>query len=75
MKAFSKEAVNKISISSISYEVCSEIVGEARHHKLKIQEVPIQTIYTEYSRAKGQNILNAVNIFTRLISLKMGKRR
>ena len=75
MKAFSKEAVNKINISSISYEVCSEIVGEARHYRLRIQEVPIQTIYTKYSRVKGQNIFNAVDIVTRLISLRMGKRR
>jgi glycosyltransferase involved in cell wall biosynthesis len=75
MKAFSKEAIDKIRIDSISYEVCSEIIGEAHHHKLKIQEVPIKTIYTEYSRIKGQNSLNAINIFTRLISLKIGKGR
>jgi len=75
MKAFSKEAINKIRIDAISYEVCSEIIGEVRHHKLKFQEVPIKTIYTEYSKVKGQDIFNAANIFTRLISLKIGKRR
>jgi glycosyltransferase involved in cell wall biosynthesis len=75
MKAFSREAVGKMNINSVSYEVCSEIVGEARHHRLKIQEVPIKTIYTEYSRQKGQNIFNAVNIFTKLVSLRIGKRR
>jgi len=75
MKAFSKEAINKIRINSISYEVCSEIIGEICHHKLTIQEVPIKTVYTEYSKGKGQHILNAVNIFTRLISLKIGKGR
>jgi len=75
MKAFSKEAINKIRIDSISYEVCSEIIGEVRRHKLKFQEVPIKTVYTEYSKGKGQNVFNAADIFTRLISLKIGKRR
>lgn len=75
MKAFSKKAVRRMQIDSIGYEVCSEIIGEAKHHKLKIIEIPIQAIYTDYSKLKGQNILNAVNIFTKMVSLKAGKRR
>jgi glycosyltransferase involved in cell wall biosynthesis len=75
MKAMSKKALNKMQIESIGYEICSEIIGEAKYHKLRIVEVPIRTIYTDYSKVKGQNIFNAVNIFTRMLSLRAGKRR
>ena len=50
--------------------VCSEIIGEAKRNALRLEEVPIRTIYTSYSMKKGQNWLNFVNIFTRLITIK-----
>lgn len=75
MKAFSKKAIDIMRIDSIGYEVCSEIIGEARSHKLKLVEIPIQTIYTDYSKSRGQNVFNAINIFTKMISLKAGKRK
>jgi glycosyltransferase involved in cell wall biosynthesis len=61
-KAFSKKALQKITIKTSGYEFCSEIVGEIKHKKLRFREVPIATIYTDYSKAKGQLALNAVNI-------------
>lgn len=61
-KAFSRQALNKIQLKTSGYEFCSEIIGELKTRKLRFQEVPITTIYTDYSRAKGQLALNAVNI-------------
>lgn len=75
MKAMSKNAFTKIQIDSAGYEICSEIIGEAKFHRLKMTEIPIKTIYTDYSKIKGQNIFNAINIFTRILSLRVGKRR
>lgn len=75
MKALSKKSLASIKLDSIGYEICSEIIGEAKSRGLKITEVPIETIYTDYSKAKGQNIFNAINIFTNIISLKLGKRK
>jgi len=75
MKAFSKKALDKMKLDSIGYEICSEIIGEAKSRKLKVVEVPIKTIYTEYSKAKGQSIVNAINIFTKLLTIKISNKK
>lgn len=74
MRAYNKKALSAMNLNSIGYEICSEIVGEIRKNKFKYAEVPIEVIYTDYSRKKGQNILNSINIFTKLISLKLTKK-
>jgi glycosyltransferase involved in cell wall biosynthesis len=71
MRALSRKALRKMRFDSLGYEISSEIIGETKRAKLKLVEVPIETIYTEYSKANGQSILNAVNIFTRLITIRL----
>lgn len=71
MRALGKKALQKMTLHSVGYEISSEIIGESKRSKLKLVEVPIETIYTEYSMAKGQSVLNAANIFTRLISIRL----
>jgi len=70
-KAFSKCAISKIDIEGMGYEFCSEIIIEAKRHKLKMAEVPIKAIYTEYSNKKGQSILNGTNIVIKLLLSKL----
>lgn len=66
-KGFSKNALQKLQLSSQGYEICSEIIGEIQRLKLKYFEMPIKTIYTKYSKNKGQFSLNGVNIALKLI--------
>lgn len=66
-KAFSKKALHEIEISTTGYEFCSEIVGEIKRKKLRYTEVSISTIYTDYSKAKGQLAINAINIILGLL--------
>jgi hypothetical protein len=40
----------------------SEIIDIIAEKKYKYREVPVTIEYTPYSRAKGQSIINAVNI-------------
>jgi len=47
------------------YEFCSEAIIIARRAGLKIAEVPVKTIY--FDGAQGQNPLNGLNIFLRLL--------
>jgi glycosyltransferase involved in cell wall biosynthesis len=75
MRAFSKKAIRKMNLYSLGHEVCSEIVGEAKRQKLKFIEMPIDTIYTEYSKSKGQSMLNAMNIFTKLLAIKFMEKK
>lgn len=71
MRALSKQALQKITINTSGYEVSSEIIILAKHKKLKITEIPIKTIYSKYSMAKGQNPLNGLNIALRLLYKKI----
>ncbi|MBI2551082.1 glycosyltransferase family 2 protein, partial [Candidatus Uhrbacteria bacterium] len=48
-RALSRHALGKMNIRTNRMEVSSEIVAEAKWHKLKIVEIPIKPIYTEYS--------------------------
>jgi hypothetical protein len=70
-RVLSKKALKKMKLYSLGHVVCSEMIGEAKRNKLKIVEVPIKTIYTDYSKKKGQFWLNGINIFTKLISIKL----
>jgi len=71
LKAFSKKAINTIEIRSNGFEFCSEIVWRAKQQKLKIKEVPIKAIYTDYSLQKGQNNVNALRIIKNLAKQKI----
>lgn len=68
LKAFSKKAINLIDIKSDRMEFSSEILLDAKRHRLKILEVPTKAIYTNYSLTKGQKNTNAIPIFVRLLT-------
>lgn len=67
LRAFSRFAAKQIRITSNNYEVSSEICGEIRRHRLRLAEVPIRPIYTDYSLSKGQGLLPGVKTFLRLL--------
>lgn len=75
MRALSKKTLKKLDLHSVGYEISSEIIGEAHRNRLKTVEVPIETIYTDYSNAKGQSVVNAVNIFTKLITIMISGKK
>ncbi|MFH1430157.1 MAG: glycosyltransferase family 2 protein [Candidatus Uhrbacteria bacterium] len=54
-RAMSRSAAMRIEIRTNRMEVSSEIIGEIGRHKLRLVEVPIRTIYTDYSLSKGQS--------------------
>jgi glycosyltransferase involved in cell wall biosynthesis len=58
LKAFSRAALHAISYRSNDYAFCSEIVWRAKQQKLRIAEVPVRAIYTDYSTNKGRGQLN-----------------
>jgi UDP-N-acetylglucosamine---dolichyl-phosphate N-acetylglucosaminyltransferase len=67
LRAFNKKAAKTIIINARDYGVSSEIVGEAQRHNLRLKEVPIKTIYTEYSITKGTNLNEGMKILVKLI--------
>lgn len=75
MKALSAKALKNMKLHSKGYEICSEIIGDAKEKRLKLIEVPIETIYSDYSKIKGQSVFNAVNIFTKILFFKVTGRK
>lgn len=67
LRGFSKKAIEKIDIQSNRMEVSSEFFFEVGRKNLKLIEVPITSIYTEYSLAKGQRNINVFRIISKLI--------
>jgi glycosyltransferase involved in cell wall biosynthesis len=67
LRVFSRNALSQLKWKTSGYEFCSEMLWRARQLNLKIGEFPIKAIYTEYSKAKGQNNWNAFNIIKVLL--------
>ena len=67
LRAFNRKAAEIIEINMHGYGVSSEIIGEVKNNNLKIEEVPIKTIYTDYSMSKGTNLVEGVRILFKLI--------
>lgn len=67
LRAFSLESSKKLHIRSNRMEVSSEIIREIKRLDLKMIEVPIKAIYTDYSLSKGQSLFTGIKTFFRLL--------
>lgn len=66
LRIYSNRAIQSLDWRASGYEFCSEMIWRAKQLGLVVSEFPIKAIYTDYSRQKGQNNWNAVNIVKRL---------
>ncbi|MGZ7117610.1 MAG: glycosyltransferase family 2 protein, partial [Methanobacterium sp.] len=66
-RAFDRKAAEVIELNWRGYGISSEIIGEMKKSNLKIGEVPIKTIYDEYSLSKGTNFFVGLKILFKLI--------
>ena len=66
-RAFTRHALSQIQIKTNRMEVSSELVAETKRHRLKLAEVPIKAIYTEYSLSKGQSFLVGMKTLVKLV--------
>lgn len=71
LRVFSRKAAKKINIKTNKMEVSSEIIEEIGRNKLKLKEIPIKAIYSNYSLRKGQRNINAFKIIYKLILRRM----
>lgn len=71
LRIYSRKALEQLKWKTSGYEFCSEMLWRAKQLKLKINEYPIQAIYTEYSKIKGQNNWNAINIVKSLVRRRL----
>jgi glycosyltransferase involved in cell wall biosynthesis len=69
LRAFSRTAVNCINVKTDRMEVASEFFHQISKHHLRYGEIPIKTIYTDYSLSKGQDGIGTLNSLN--VGLKM----
>ncbi len=66
-RALTIDALNKINISARGYIISSEFIREVNDNKIPFEEVPIKTIYTPETQAKGTNVTVALKILFQMI--------
>jgi glycosyltransferase involved in cell wall biosynthesis len=71
LRVFSKKALSTLRWKTSGYEFCSEMLWRASQLNLAIDEYAITAVYTEYSKAKGQNNWNAINIVKSLVRRRL----
>lgn len=62
LRVLGRHACEVITIEQNKMAHASEIVEEIGRNALTVREHPVHILYTDYSRAKGQSVLNSVNI-------------
>ena len=73
LRIFSRRALESLRWKTSGYEFCSEMLWRAKQQKLRISEYPIKAIYTDYSKSKGQNNWNAINIIKSLLKRRIAE--
>lgn len=73
LRIYSRTALEQLRWKTNGYEFCSEMLWRAKQLHLRIDEYPIKAIYTEYSKGKGQNNWNAINIIKSLLRRRLAE--
>lgn len=62
LRVLTRPVADDLDITMNGMAHASEIVSYLARSRWRVREVPVSIRYTEYSRAKGQSLLNGVNI-------------
>lgn len=62
LRAMTAKAASVLSLKENRMSHASEILFLAKKHHLKIKEVPVTILYTDYSKRKGQSVWNSIRI-------------
>lgn len=67
LRALSRTAAELLDIRQNRMAHATEVVAQIGRAGLPWQEHPVHVLYTDYSRRKGQSVLNSINILTELL--------
>lgn len=73
LRAFNRTVAEGMQITLPDMAHASEILEIIADKKYKYKEMPVTIEYTEYSRSKGQSVINAVNIVFDMLLRKISK--
>jgi len=66
LRAFNLHALTNLDIRANQMDVSSEFIKEAHRLRLRVAEVPIPPIYTEYSMSKGQSFMGGIRTVSKI---------
>ncbi len=72
-RALSRTAAERMRLTENGYAHATEILDLIRKSGLRYKEIPATIRYTEHSLAKGQSMLNSVNVLLDLVLAKLLK--
>ncbi len=62
LRVFNKTVADRLDITMSGMSHASEFVALVDENHWRVTEEPVEVLYTDYSKAKGQPLLNGVNI-------------
>ncbi len=62
LRAFNRTTATQLKLQLPDFSHASEIIERIGETGLRYAEVPVTIIYSDYSRSKGQSMINAINI-------------
>jgi glycosyltransferase involved in cell wall biosynthesis len=62
LRVFNKTVADGLDITMSGMSHATEFIILIAENRWRVAEVPVEVLYTEYSKAKGQPLLNGVNI-------------
>ena len=67
LRAFNRDVASSLQLRTSGMAHASEIVSAVGKAGYRYTEAPVTIVYSDYSRSKGQSLLNSVNILFDLI--------
>ena len=67
LRVIRADALEHVNLIQDRMSHATEIVHQLAKTKMKWKEYPVEVLYTEYSKRKGQSLLNSINILFDLI--------
>lgn len=71
LRAMNKKAAELLVLKENRMSHASEILFLIKKHKLKLKEVSVSILYTNYSKQKGQSVWNSIRILFDLLLHKL----
>lgn len=66
LRVFTRPVVEDLHITMNGMAHASEIISYLTHSRWRVAEVPVSIVYSDYSKSKGQSLVNGVNILFEL---------
>lgn len=75
LRIFTRAVAGDIELNHAGMAYASELEDVLTRSRYRVTEYPVEIVYTDYSLAKGQPLLNSVNILTDILAHRVSGRR